>query len=51
MQYVIYCNKLTEAFIDANLNPGESRGRCIARMLREGAEEFFSQAADEDEES
>lgn len=41
MQYVIYCNKLTEEFVEFHKHPGESMSKCIARLMRERAEEFY----------
>ena len=45
MQYVIYCNKLTEEYIDFFRNEGESMSRCIARLIREQAEVFYKKQA------
>jgi hypothetical protein len=41
MQYVIYCNKITEAFVEFHKHDGESMSKCIARLMREQAEEFY----------
>ncbi len=49
MQYVIYCNKLTEEYIDFFRNDGESMSRCIARLIREQAETFYKKQAFEEE--
>ena len=40
MQYVIYCNKLTEEFVKFHKHDGETMARAVARLIREQAEEW-----------